>query len=259
MTAQIITHRDILLRMARRVAVVVCVSAGLAWAMSLLLTGADKDTSARIVFLTASIVVALSALLAGVMSYQSGQLLRTLTLTRAELWRLSRTDQLTGLLNRRGFDEAAISALETAYGANLPAVALMCDIDRFKHINDRFGHDFGDRVLVRFCEVLRAFADETGVLIARHGGEEFVALMIGVSAEQAVLWAEALRQACASSEVSDDEVSVRITVSIGLAALQEKLALSEILRIADQALFSAKNGGRNRVEKVLALARPIAA
>jgi hypothetical protein len=137
MTAQIITHGDVLLRMARRVAVVVCASTGLAWAMSSLLIGADKDTSARIVFLTASLVVALSALLAGVMSYQSGQLLRALTLTRAELWRLSRTDQLTGLLNRRGFDEAAISALESAYGANLPAVALMCDIDRFKQVGRR--------------------------------------------------------------------------------------------------------------------------
>lgn len=71
---------------------------------------------------------------------------------------MSRTDQLTGLLNRRGFDEAAISALEKAHGENLPAVALMCDIDCFKTINDQFGHEFGDAVLVQIGEVLNSFA-----------------------------------------------------------------------------------------------------
>ncbi|MDB5581598.1 MAG: hypothetical protein JWR80_6774 [Bradyrhizobium sp.] len=85
------------------------------------------------------------------MSYRANLALQHLPLARAELWRISRTDQLTGLLNRRGFDEAAIAALKKAHGENLPAVALMCDIDRFKTINDQFGHGFGDAVSATSC------------------------------------------------------------------------------------------------------------
>jgi PleD family two-component response regulator len=89
--------------------------------------------------------VIISALLAGGLSYRSALVMQELTLTRAELLRISRTDQLTGLLNRRGFDEAAIPALRKAQDASLPTVVLMCDVDRFKAINDRFGHEFGDK------------------------------------------------------------------------------------------------------------------
>jgi diguanylate cyclase (GGDEF)-like protein len=88
---------------------------------------------------------------------------------------MSRTDQLTGLLNRRGYLEAATGVLAKAKAAKSSAVALMCDIDRFKAINDQFGHDFGDKVLIEIGETIRAFGDEHGTLVARHGGEEFVA------------------------------------------------------------------------------------
>src|SRR5204862_4815772 len=84
----------------------------------------------------------ISALLSGILSYRSARLMQELTLMRSEMSRISQTDQLTGILNRRGFDDAAMPALRSAYHAGLPAVVFMCDIDHLKSINDRFGHEF---------------------------------------------------------------------------------------------------------------------
>jgi len=163
------------------------------------------------------------------------------------------------LLNRRGFDEAAISALARAHEENLSAVALMCDIDRFKAINDGFGHEFGDKVLVQIGDVLRTFAQENGMLVARHGGEEFAALMIGVTNEKAIQYAEALLRACAAKEVLSEDISAHVTVSIGLTASHDEINLSKIMRIADQALYVAKHRGRNRVVRADVLADSLAA
>ena len=175
--------------------------------------------------------------------------MRDLTLARSELARISRTDQLTGLLNRRGFDEAAALALRSAFAAKLPAVVFMCDVDLFKSINDRFGHEFGDRVLAEIADVLRSFASRHGVLVGRHGGEEFAALMIGVSHEQAAQYAEDIRHACAAREISIDENSTRVTISIGFTVARDEVDLSKIMRVADRALYAAKHGGRNRVAR----------
>jgi diguanylate cyclase (GGDEF)-like protein len=184
--------------------------------------------------------------------------MRELSLARAELLRVSCTDQLTGLLNRRGFDEAAASALSIANKANLATTVLMCDLDRFKTINDRFGHEFGDRVLIATADVLRLFAQETGALVARHGGEEFAALMVGVTQEQAARYAEDLRRACAK-EVCSEDTSTFVTISIGLAVARGESDLSKVMLTADQALYVAKHRGRNRVAKADALTGSIAA
>src|SRR3984893_19603397 len=147
MTIQLITHGDALRHTAKRVVVAVSLTVALTLAMTLLQFGTDLDASVRAGFVTASvvgIVLIVSALLPAGLSYRSALVMQELALTRAELLRISRTDQLTGLLNRRGFDEAAVAALVKAHQENLPVVALMCDIDRFKAINDRFGHQLGD-------------------------------------------------------------------------------------------------------------------
>jgi len=93
-------------------------------------------------------------------------------------------------------------ALRSAYHAGLPAVIFMCDIDHFKSINDRFGHAFGDKALIEIAEVLRQFSRAHGALVARHGGEEFAALMIG-GREQAEHYAEGIRPACSSREIAN--------------------------------------------------------
>jgi diguanylate cyclase (GGDEF)-like protein len=262
MTIQLITHGDALRHTAKRVVVAVSLTVALTLAMTLMRFGTDPDASVRAGFVTVSVIgigIIVSALLTAGLSYRSALVMQELTLTRAELLRISRTDQLTGLLNRRGFDEAAISALAKAHEENLSAVALMCDIDRFKAINDGFGHEFGDKVLVQIGDVLRTFAQENGMLVARLGGEEFAPLMIGVTNEQAIQYAEALLRACAAKEVLSEDISAHVTVSIGLTSSHDEINLSKIMRIADQALYVAKHGGRNRVARADVLTDSLAA
>jgi diguanylate cyclase (GGDEF)-like protein len=228
----------------------------------LLQFGPDPDALVRAGFVTKSsimISMIISGLLTAGLSYRSALMMRELAQTRAELQRISGTDQLTGLLNRRGFDQAAESALTTARDANLPTTVLMCDIDRFKAINDQFGHEFGDKVLIAISEVLSSFAGQRRMLVARHGGEEFSVLMTGVSRERAALYAEELRQACAAEPVLGDEASANVTISIGLAECHGETDLAKVMRMADQALYAAKHRGRNRVVRADVLADSIAA
>jgi diguanylate cyclase (GGDEF)-like protein len=261
MTFRIVTHWDALRHTAGRVAVAVTLTVVLTWSMTLLQFGSDPDATVRAGFVTNSVItigMIVSALLTAGLSYRSAMVIRELGAARAELMRISCTDQLTGLLNRRGFDEAAASALSTANKDSLTTTVLMCDLDRFKAINDRFGHEFGDRVLVAVADVLRLFAQETGALVARHGGEEFAALMAGVPQEQAARYAEDLRRACAK-EVCSEDISTSVTISIGLAVTRGEIDLSKIMRAADQALYVAKHRGRNRVAKADAMTGSIAA
>ena len=262
MANDIITHRDALRHTAGRVAVAVGLSIFLTWSMTLMQFGADPDATVRAGFVTKSgimIAIIVSALLSGGLSYRSALVMRELALARAELLRISCTDQLCGLLNRRGFDEAAMLALTKAREANLPITVLMCDIDRFKAINDQFGHEFGDKVIVAIAEVLRAFAERRQMLVARHGGEEFAVLMTGVSKERAARYAEELRQACAAKEIFGEEISACVTISIGLAECHGETDLAKVMRMADQALYEAKHRGRNRVVRADVLTGCIAA
>ena len=252
MTFQIATRGDALRHTAGRVAVTVSLTVVMTTATMLLQLGTDLNASVGVgpvIFSTVCAAVVISAMLAGGLSFRSALLMRDLTLARSELSRISRTDQLTGLLNRRGFDETAALTLRSAFAANLPAVVFMCDVDRFKSINDRFGHAFGDKVLVEIADVLRTFAGKDGVLVGRHGGEEFAALMIGISHEEAAQYAEDIRRACAAREISVDENSTRVTISIGFTVARDELDLSTIMRVADRALYIAKHGGRNRVAR----------
>jgi diguanylate cyclase (GGDEF)-like protein len=135
----------------------------------------------------------------------------------------------------------------------------MRDIDRFKAINDAFGHDFGDRVLIHISDVMRLFGKQRQVLVARHGGEEFAILMIGVTPEQAAHDAEKLRLACAAKEGFSEDMSARVTISIGLAVSHGEIDLAKIMRTADQALYTAKHRGRNGVARADATADSVAA
>jgi diguanylate cyclase (GGDEF)-like protein len=252
MTIHITTHGDALRHTARRVALAAGLSIAITVVTILVQLGTDLDATVRVGYVMISSICAAGAiatLLAGALTYRSALVMQELTQTRSELARISRTDQLTGLLNRRGFDDAAVLALRSAQEAGLSAVVFMCDVDRFKSINDKFGHDFGDKVLVEIGDVFRSFANKESVLVARHGGEEFVALMIGISHEQAAQYAEEIRRACAVREVSIDQNSTRVTISIGFTVARDEADLAKIMRIADRALYVAKHGGRNRVAR----------
>ena len=167
---------------------------------------------------------------------------------RETLARLATTDELTGLLNRRGFDARAERAITEARSTCRPISALVCDIDRFKSINDRFGHHAGDLVIRRVGELLREGFASTEALLCRHGGEEFVVILPGLSLAQASNWADRFRAACAAEALSSGAQPIMFTISIGVAEISPSVAnLSELLGSADAALYEAKQGGRNQV------------
>lgn len=154
------------------------------------------------------------------------------------------TDPLTGLGNRRAFDLAAERAIEKSRGAQT-LVLLVFDLDRFKTINDRFGHAEGDRVLRLFAEVAARNTQAAGGVLARVGGEEFATLMI-CDASTGLSTAERIR--CDFAEEASSLAEGLATVSAGVAAMQDQSAgLAALMRAADEALYMAKAAGRNRV------------
>ena len=166
------------------------------------------------------------------------------------LSRLATTDALTGLLNRRGFEDLAERAILEARAADMPVSALACDIDWFKSINDRFGHDAGDVVIRCLGDKLRTCFEPLEALVCRHGGEEFVVLLPGLSGAYATKWAERLRATCAAETPTKGGLPVAFSVSVGVAEMsQSGGGLRDLLRCADIALYEAKSNGRNRVER----------
>jgi diguanylate cyclase (GGDEF)-like protein len=164
----------------------------------------------------------------------------------------ARFDQLTGVLNRRGFDEAAPPELERVRREGAWLAAVTFDIDRFKRVNDEWGHDAGDRVLEHLGAVLRAETRAVDI-VARVGGEEFVALLPRANVPHALGYAERVR---ARFAVADDPGLPRVTVSAGVAATVAPETVEELLQAADVALYKAKRAGRDRavVERPVAMA-----
>ena len=161
----------------------------------------------------------------------------------------AQTDQLTGLNNRRAFEEALIRALAAPYDEGHTVAVLMIDIDHFKAVNDTHGHARGDAVLCELADRLRAGAREDDV-IARWGGEEFVVLLPGFPCSEEILMrrAEVVRNAVATTPAAADDLTIPLTVSVGAALRSDGLTdPEELLRAADAALYAAKRGGRNRV------------
>jgi diguanylate cyclase (GGDEF)-like protein len=156
------------------------------------------------------------------------------------------TDLLTGVFNRRAFLDAAERLIAQRGRRSLPVSVLLFDLDRFKSINDSFGHAVGDDALKVFARTASASMRATDV-VARLGGEEFVALLPGTAAEAAMV-AERVRAAfqAAGAEISSRETCA--TVSIGVASAVPPVEIDALLLRADAALYRAKRNGRNRVE-----------
>ena len=175
---------------------------------------------------------------------------------RSELLRtreLALQDELTGLANRRALEQMLINEVERAQRHGRPLSILMADIDRFKSINDSYGHRAGDEVL---RELARLLADTLRSIdrAARYGGEEFFVLMPDTPADEARRVAERIRAAVEEHtfvvDPEDDAppIGLHITVSAGVAGLPENAeSLAALVEVADRALYEAKRGGRNRV------------
>jgi diguanylate cyclase (GGDEF)-like protein len=163
------------------------------------------------------------------------------------LERLATTDDLTGIWNRRHFLALAEAPWTRFVHDREPLAVLVLDLDVFKSINDRFGHDVGDAVIehvAHLCGRLKRNAD----ILARFGGEEFVLLMPGTRGGGAVAFAEELRRRVEAEPLGVGGELLRITTSIGVAEADAAMnSLGDLLKRADQALYDAKRDGRNRV------------
>jgi diguanylate cyclase (GGDEF)-like protein len=158
----------------------------------------------------------------------------------------SMTDLLSGLLNRRGFEENGRKMLAHAGELGLPTALLICDIDHFKSVNDRFGHACGDQVIAAFAHCLRDAAADRHVA-ARIGGEEFAVVLSGTNLKTARLFAEAVRNACSTLKAAGLPEDYAVTASFGVAEMQAGEDLTSLMRRADAALYDAKRRGRDRV------------
>jgi len=163
---------------------------------------------------------------------------------------LSLTDGLTGLANRRRFDEALAEEWGRFRRSGQPFALLLLDIDLFKHYNDRFGHQAGDDCLRAVAGVLRQSARRPGDLAARYGGEEMVLIVPNAEAREAESMAGNIRRAVEALGLPNpDSPMGRLTVSIGVAVIgrDEFGDPGELLRAADAAMYEAKRAGRGRV------------
>lgn len=181
----------------------------------------------------------MGGLVSGVLSLVAGFAMHRLTVSRAEFEQLSRTDTLSGLLNRRAFADA----LEKVEGA---ASLVIFDVDRFKAINDRFGHACGDAVIIAISAVLAAAFDGSSV-VARLGGEEFGVIVAGAVLEERLERIEAVRARIAGEAIAADGCDIVITISAGVADLGAGRDKEAVYASADKALYLAKALGRNRV------------
>lgn len=168
--------------------------------------------------------------------------------THGQLLRESQTDYLTRLGNRRWFFEQGVRIIEGGAGRG-PVAVLAFDLDQFKAINDRYGHQTGDQVLKFFADSARCVLGDD-VLLARIGGEEFAALLSGPDARRATVLGAAVAQRFAVTVSGrDDSPCIPATVSVGLAQFEDKVPpLADALAAADRALYQAKALGGNRVE-----------
>ncbi len=161
---------------------------------------------------------------------------------------LATTDPLTGLANRRGIQEQTSAVIAACHRARRPVAVLVADLDHFKTINDRYGHDSGDMVLKEFARRFSSHSRRGQDVTGRWGGEEFLAVLSGMTLAEAVAFAERLCL-CVSQEPFDiGAQKIAVTVSIGVAGIDNRvLPLKHAVRAADEALYEAKRSGRNRV------------
>jgi diguanylate cyclase (GGDEF)-like protein len=173
---------------------------------------------------------------------------RQLLEANERLRHMSLTDGLTGLDNRRNLEERIEEMFEHAKRLNEPFACVMCDLDKFKSVNDTYGHQAGDAVLKQFAKILRNEVREID-RAGRYGGEEFMLLLPGTVLDAAVTFAERVRKQVEAHTFTFDGTTIQRTASFGVSAWPHpKVANCDFLvRAADDALYVAKETGRNRV------------
>jgi diguanylate cyclase (GGDEF)-like protein len=164
-----------------------------------------------------------------------------------KLKELATVDGMTGLFNRRHFFSLAEIEWARYQRHWRPMSLLMVDIDQFKSINDQFGHDVGDHIIIRIADICRQEKRKSDV-VARFGGEEFLLLLPETDLDEAQNVAERMRRMVETREFSIASRAINTTISIGVAQANPYMeTLFDLIKMTDQALYAAKNAGRNRV------------
>lgn len=169
---------------------------------------------------------------------------------KAALQTQANTDYLTGLLNRRGFDEAAGKLIAASAHERVPVALISADIDHFKQINDTYGHTAGDKVIhamaIAFRSATRSM-DPDNYALARMGGEEFSCIVKNLTKQQMMALAEQIRTICNAVTVVEDEEEIKATISVGGSIMSHRDGdLMQLMISADRALYKAKDTGRNK-------------
>lgn len=180
---------------------------------------------------------------------------RELELANKRLRKLSITDGLTNLFNHRHIHELLHEEFERTRRSGEPMAVVMLDLDRFKQVNDTFGHPTGDVILYETARILRETAREID-MVGRYGGEEFIVLLPGADEEAATQFAERVRNAVATHRFRDEANEVRMTISGGVSSFPDRdIDHPDVLiKRADQALYSAKESGRDRIVRASEIA-----
>jgi len=170
------------------------------------------------------------------------------------LLELSQTDPLTRLCNRRSLTEVLENEISRCHRNLAPCSLIMCDIDHFKQVNDEYGHQAGDDVLVRVADLLLEHLRPYD-LAARYGGEEFCLVLPETNLTNAAEVAERIRKRIECCKFTGNLGTLQLTISLGVATLSgnNKKTEDEFIRLADEALYLAKHNGRNRVETMQAV------
>ena len=166
-----------------------------------------------------------------------------------ELERISMTDKLTNIYNRRYFDYAFHKEWLIAKQNGLPLTLIMLDMDKFKQYNDTYGHLAGDRCLENMAKQIKGKLKRPGDFVARYGGEEFAVVLPNTPIEGALMLAEKIREEVECRTHHYDGEETKVTVSLGVASTipSDPLIPKDLLAAADKALYQAKKTGRNRV------------
>ena len=176
---------------------------------------------------------------------------QALQAARDRLEEISLQDSLTGIANRRRFDQTLESEWHRARRTRHPLSLMIIDLDYFKNLNDTHGHPCGDRCLIDVAGALRAVAARSGDLVARYGGEEFAAILPATSRSDAEAIAVRMQEAVAALRLPNEtEIGRFLSISVGISSYSypEAGSPAQLLEAADRALYKAKQYGRNRIE-----------
>jgi len=165
------------------------------------------------------------------------------------LGQLNRIDSLTGIGNRRQFDESIEALWKINLRSQTTLSLIIMDIDYFKRVNDQFGHAAGDEVIKHVAKIIQSICKRDTDVVSRIGGEEYTVLLVGGDKHEHHAIAESIRSTIEAQEFAYDHAKIRITVSIGIAFTKptEDKTVAEFFKVADKSLYSAKDSGRNQI------------